>query len=501
MTIPVVGALLSAPAGATSAGPAAAEDIEADNVLLSTPENVVWGGFPIDIEPGVTMGSGETVRVDTLSGSGFTNPAVTPVEYFGALGVQPEEILPDGLAFWETLPTRVSYGPHVLTGPIYVEGAEPGDTIEIEILDLDLRVPYGVNSTGPTSGVMSETYPGWREGDEPLDIVAQIPDDAPAGVLPDERQHLYRTGTHEGQDVVLFDEGIVIPQQKFMGVMAVAPPTGELIGRTEDAPPPAHGIQTSVPPGKFGGNLDVRDLTEGATLYLPVFQEGAQIFLGDAHSAQGDGEVSGTAVEHSIAGTFRVTVHKDMASDGPWAETADHWIMMGIDWDLDRAMRFAVEDTIDFLVQEKGMTEAKAYSFASINVDYKVAEVVDGTQVVTGMIPKSVFVDDVIEEPTTDEPPAEEPTTDVPATDEPTTDVPPTEAPTTGAPSAAPVDGGPTTGDPAPGGAGGAGAEPTSAGGQLPSTGAGVMTGVVAALTLLLAGAVALATRRRRVTE
>ena len=394
--VPVGLGLLTLPAVAAAAYQerSSSDPGAAEHVLRSTPENIFWGGFPIDSPPGITIDSGDTVRVDTISGSGFTNPEVTPEEFWAQFGVGPDEILADGKAFWESLPGRESLGgPHLLTGPVYVEGAEPGDTVEIEVLDLDTRVPFGINLTGPTSGVMAEDYPGWREGDEPLDIEPEIPEGAPGGVLPDVRQHLYRTGEHQGDEVVFFDDGVVIPQQPHMGVMAVAPPAGEFIGRTPDAAPPESGVQISTPPGKFGGNLDVRDLTEGSTLYLPVFQNGAQIFLGDAHSAMGDGEVSGTAVEHSLSGTFRVTVHKDREIDGPWAEDADHWIMMGIDWDLDRAMRFAVQDTVDFLVQEKGMTPAKAYSFASINVNYRAAEVVDGTQVVTGLIPKDVFVE------------------------------------------------------------------------------------------------------------
>jgi acetamidase/formamidase len=329
------------------------------------------------------------------SHQGFTNPAVNPRDYFGAFGVKPHEILGDGLAFWRTLPARQAtnrqYGGHVLTGPIYVDGAQPGDTLAIDILDIDTRVPYGFNNTAPTSGVMAEFYPGWRAGDAGLDMPAEIPSTMPAGVWPDVRQHLYRTGTYRGKEVVFFGDGIMIPTHKFMGIIAVASPTGEFIGNTEDAPPPATGVQNSTPLGKFGGNMDVRDLNVGTTLYLPVFQPGGQIFIGDPHSCQGDGEVSGTAVEHSLSGTFKVTLHKRVATELPWAENDDHWIIMGIHWDLDRAMRSAVEKTVDFLVTTQGRTVPKAYSFASIAVNYHNAEVVDRTQVVTGYIPKAVF--------------------------------------------------------------------------------------------------------------
>jgi acetamidase/formamidase len=366
-----------------------------DHHLRSTPDKLHWGGYPIGWKPGVTMRSGQTVRVDTLSQRGPTTPAIHPRDYFGAFGVKPDEVLPDAVAFWETLPERQAtgrqYGSHIMTGPIYIEGAEPGDTIAIDILDIDTRVPYGINGTAPTSGAMANSYPGWREGDQGLDIPAQIPPGLPAGVWPDVHTHLYRTGMHRGEEVVFFADDIIIPTHKFMGIIAVASPTGEFIGNTEDAPPPATGVQNSTPPGKFGGNMDVRDLNVGTTLYLPVFQPGAQVFMGDPHSCQGDGEVSGSAVEHSLAGTFRITLIKNVETELPWAETDDHWIMMGIHWDLDRAMRIAVEKTVDFLVTTHGLTVPKAYSFASIAVNYHNAEVVDRTQVVTGYIPKSVF--------------------------------------------------------------------------------------------------------------
>lgn len=363
--------------------------------LTSTPDNVVWGGFPIDQPARLTIKSGDKVRIDTISGSGGTNPDVTPDEYFAPFGVGPNEILPDLKSFWADLPNRVKYdGPHIVTGPLYMKGAEPGDALEIKVLDMDTRVPFGVNQTGPTSGVFSETYPGWRVGDPPLDIPAFIPPDAPGGVLPNVRQHLYRTGWSAGREVAFFNDEVEIPLQPFMGVMGVAPETGKFVGLTEDAPPPADGVQGSTTPGPFGGNLDVNDLTEGSTLYLPVFQEGAQFFTGDAHSVQGDGEVSGTAIEHSLAGTFKFKLHKNAGIDGPWAEDKSHWIMMGIDYDLDRAMRLATKETIDFLVSEKGFTVPKAYSFASIAVDYQNAEVVDRTQVVVGKIPKRLFPED-----------------------------------------------------------------------------------------------------------
>jgi acetamidase/formamidase len=141
----------------------------------------------------------------------------------------------------------------------------------------------------------------------------------------------------------------------------------------------------------YGGNMDVKDLTIGSRLFLPVFHQGALFYTGDPHSAQGDGEVSGTAIEHSLTGTFRFIVHKGKALSVPRAETPTHYILMGIDLDLDRAMRLAVQEVVNYLVAEKGLEPGYAYSLASIAADFHVGEAVDQTQIVTGKIPKSIF--------------------------------------------------------------------------------------------------------------
>jgi acetamidase/formamidase len=359
--------------------------------LLSTPETTILGGFIIDSPSVLDIKSGDVVRVDVINQSGATNATFDPVTFFGAFGVAPDEVLPDAIDFWNSLPTKVRYGPHILTGPIYIEGAEPGDTIELQILDVYQRVPFGLNNTAPQGGVLSTTYPGYREGDVPLDI-PPVPPGAPAGVFPDVRQHLYRTAKVKGVDVALFSEDIQVPLRPFFGVMGVAPPTGQFIGNTEDSPPPATGVQSSTQPWNFGGNIDSHVLRKGAKVYFPVFQSGAQFFFGDTHSVQGDGEVSGTALEHSLAGVFRFVLHKNTGQEWPWAENKDHYILMGFHWDLDRAMRNATIETIKFLTERMGLTEAKAFSLASLGVDYVNSEVVDRTQVVSGFIPKKYFI-------------------------------------------------------------------------------------------------------------
>jgi acetamidase/formamidase len=359
-----------------------------DHFVSSTPEHVVWGGFPIDLPPVLTMRSGQTVRIDALSQSGATG-TITPTAFFAQLGVPAAEVLPDLEAFWRTIPsgggTRPRYGPHILTGPVYIEGAAPGDTLEVQILDMNLRVPYGVNNTSPMGGVLSTTYPGFRSGDPGLPTIPAT------GTIPGVRQHLYRVARVNGREVFPFSDTIQVPAAPFMGTMGVAPATGVLVD-SFPTDPNVLGVQSSWPPGPFGGNMDLKDLTAGTTLFLPVFQYGAQFYTGDSHSAQGDGEVSGTAIEHSLSGVFRFIVHKGRRLDFPRAETKTHYIIMGTDPDLNRAMLNAMMGVVKFLVEEKGLTEAKAFSLASIAVDFHVAEVVDYHQLVSAKIPKSLFI-------------------------------------------------------------------------------------------------------------
>jgi acetamidase/formamidase len=351
--------------------------LKADHYVPSRPENVTWGWFPLDAKPVLTIRSGQTVRIDTISHQGSTQDE-DPVASLGALGVKPEEILPDVRDFWASRPARPRTegrtGAHVLTGPIAITGAEPGDMLEIQILELRPRVPYGINTTAAMSGVLGATYPGTRPGDRGLDI-------------PPGTRHLIRTARVRGRDVALFADGIQVPLAPFLGIMAVAPqnPTPGQPGVT------TAGFQSSTPPGPYGGNMDFKSLNVGSTLYLPVFHPGALFYAGDPHGVQGDGEVSGNALEQSLTCVFRFVLHKGTAIAGPRAETPTHYVMMGIDRDLDVAMRKATLEVVDFLVKEKRMTPAKAFSLASIAIDFHIAEVVDDTQVVAGKIPKSLF--------------------------------------------------------------------------------------------------------------
>ena len=373
--LPLATACAAPDAQAPNDGAAARQAVEADHFVPSTPENVSWGWYPTDKEPVLRMRSGETVRVNTLTHVG-AGQSEEPVAYLTGIGIPREEILQDVLDFWASREGRPREGRsgHVITGPVHVEGAEPGDVLEIEILSVETRVPWGVNNTSARGGVFSTSYPGFAEDDPALDI-------------PQGTRHVIRTGDVDGVEVAFLSDDIQVPLAPFMGILAVAPDPA--VGQPGVTVP---GVQGSRPPGAFGGNLDVKDLKAGTTVYLPVFHPGALFYVGDPHGAQGDGEVSGTAIEQSLTGTFRLVVHKDRSIAGPMAENDEHYILMGIDLDLDRAVRHATWAVVDFLVEEKGLSPAEALSLASIAVDFRVSEVVDLTQVVSGFIPKSVFL-------------------------------------------------------------------------------------------------------------
>jgi acetamidase/formamidase len=335
----------------------------------SRPETVVWGEFPIDRPPVITVRPGDVVRIDTLSHQGSTQDE-DPVAYLASLGVKRDEVLADVIDFWKSRSSRPREGRagHVLTGPVYVETAEPGDTLEIQILAYTLRVPYGINSG---TGVLGASYPGTLKTDPE----------------PQGGRTLIRTGVLGGKAVAFLNKTVVVPVRPFMGIMAVAPPEPTL----QSPGVSVAGIANSRAPGAFGGNMDVKELTAGVSLFLPVFHHGAQFYVGDPHSAQGDGEVDGTAIEQSLTGTYRFVVHKGMSIPYPRVETPTDYILMGIDVDLNRAMRIAVQQVVNFLTTEKKMTQVDALTLASVGCDFHVAEAVDLTQVIIGTIPKSVF--------------------------------------------------------------------------------------------------------------
>ena len=338
----------------------------------SRPDTVTWGWLLVDKPPVLRIKSGDTVRIDTLSHHGATQ-ADHPVTFLGQFGVAPGEVLQDVIDFWSTRaqqPTGPGRGPHILTGPIFIEDAEPGDMLEVRVVDIDLRVPYGINNTGPASSVLAPSYPGTLPGDP----------EASGG------RKLIRTNRVRGRTVALFSDDIQVETAPFMGTMGVAPPV------PVPGPPVGAPMQSSRPPGVFGGNLNLKDLHEGQhALSARCFMTARCFYTGDGHSLQGDGEVDGTAIEHSLTPTLRFVLHKGKTLTAPRAETNTHFIVMGIDVDLDRALRLAVQESVNFMVEQKGLTAGDAYALASLSWDYHVAEAVNLTQVIVGKIPKRVL--------------------------------------------------------------------------------------------------------------
>ena len=348
--------------------------------LPSTPETVYRGFFPRNAKPALSVPSGAIVEIDTLSHQGINSfktcipakgdrtpsdctatGALDPIAFAAQQGIAESEVLPDATNVFYKLDyaTKSKTGDgHILTGPIYIEGAEPGDTLEVRVTNIKARVPWGYNTQGP------------------------------AGALPGYLTANTRKLIRIRGDVALFGPGIEIPLKPFQGVMAVAPPDNYVSPIPEEA---ALGYAGSRPPGPMGGNLDLNDLGEGSTLFLPVFQHGAQFFTGDPHQVQANGEVSGTALEQSNTVTMQFIVHKKGGIKFPRAETPTHYILIGIGPDYNQAAAGALHNALDFLRIEKALSAADAMAFASLAVDLNIAEAVDYTDVVMARIPKAFF--------------------------------------------------------------------------------------------------------------
>jgi acetamidase/formamidase len=309
--------------------------------LKATPKTIVWGYYSASAKPVLTIHSGDTVRIETVSGS----PA--RLESSGV----PANQVPDALRAIYKEVTDKGPGGHILTGPVYIEGAEPGDVLELRIQKIELTAPFAYNSFRPGSGFLPDDFPSSRTKIIPLDRTRMM-----------------------GH----FSDSVEIPLRPFFGSMGVAPP--EANGRINSAPPWIH-----------AGNLDNRELVEGTTLYIPVHAKGALFEVGDGHAGQGNGEVDITAMETELTGTFQFVVRKDMHLNWPRAETPTHYITMGLHEDLNEATKLAVRETIEFLATEKHMSREDAYMLSSVAVDFCITELVDGNKGVHAMIPKRIF--------------------------------------------------------------------------------------------------------------
>jgi acetamidase/formamidase len=317
----------------------------AEHTLMPSPQTVHIGYFLASIKPVLSIESGDVVTLESVA-------AIVPSVVDQAGVVSPGAVPQYHRDIYGEVKDR-GPGPHVLTGPIEVKGAMPGDVLEVRILDINLALDWGYNRQRAYTGALPEEFTGvWTR------------------IIPLNRE----SKTAE------VAKGVVVPiDRPFFGTMGLAPD-------------PAMGRISSGPPGVHTGNLDNKDLIAGTTLYMPVHAPGALFSAGDAHAAQGHGEVDLTAIETGLRGKFQFIVRKDMKLAWPRAETPTHWIVMGLHPDLDEGMKIAVRETIDLITKRfPNLTREEAYMIASVAVDYHVTQVVDGTKGIHGMIPKSIF--------------------------------------------------------------------------------------------------------------
>ena len=307
--------------------------------LPASPSTVAWGYYWAEAQPVLRIDPGDIVEVETL----ITNRPGR----LEAAGVPPDQVESSLRQIHEQVTDR-GPGGHILTGPIWIEGAQPGDVLEVRVLAVEIAIPYGYNGC---SGFLPENCGEPRTRIIPLDREAMI-----------------------GH----FADGIEIPLRPFFGSMGVAPP-------------PELGRVSSNPPSIHAGNLDNKELVAGTSLFIPVHVAGALFEVGDGHAAQGDGEVDQTAIETSLRGRLQFLLHKDRSLTWPRAETPTHLIAMGTDEDLTVATRVAVGEMIELLMQHAGLDRAAAYALASIAADLRITELVDGNVGVHMMIPKRIF--------------------------------------------------------------------------------------------------------------
>jgi len=312
------------------------------HLLKANCKTVHLGGFSSKLEPALTIDSGDRIDIETYSG------------YYVADKAPPEFLTPEFLDICQNLPSnrKVGPGPHLLTGPIYVNNAEPGNALEIHIEEVYPSLPVGFNAIRAGWGVLPEYFPEPKLRFIPLDLEQKIAE--------------FPTGS-----------GVKIPLHPFFGIIGVADLE---INRS------------SIPPERYGGNMDNQELQPGTRLFLPVRVRGGLLSIGDGHSAQGDGEVDGTAIETSMNGTIQIILRKDLFLIFPFAETPTHIVIMGFGRTLDDAFELAVKQTVYWLQTFAGFKEEDAYVFSSLAVNFRITQAVNNPQKgVHGMVPKSIL--------------------------------------------------------------------------------------------------------------
>jgi acetamidase/formamidase len=308
--------------------------------LKATPETCFWGYFDAAQPPALEIASGDVVTIDAL-------PAGTEAD----LPADADLVLPEHARVMQALAAGKGPSAHLLTGPVHVEGAEPGHVLQVDILESTPRQRWGVTKIMPLRGTLPDEF---------------------------DRFERFHVGVDPERGLAHLPWGKELPLDPFFGILAVAPPAHwGRIGTNE--------------PRAFGGNMDNKELRAGATLYLPVFAAGALFSVGDGHGCQGDGEVCITALETALQGRFRLTVRPDMHLERPFAETADAVISMGFHEDLDEAARIAVRDMVRLIVERTGLRREEAYALASLAADFRVTQLVDGNKGIHGVLQKSLL--------------------------------------------------------------------------------------------------------------
>lgn len=350
----------------------------------STLQTISWGYLPNrDAKPVLSVPSGSTVTFDTVSHEGLLEDQGRDAEkYFQSKGVTADYVLDEAKKITGSDLAHDFHkdGPHIVTGPLEIRGAMPGDILKVEVIKIEPRVPYGVISNRHGKGTLVGEFP-------------KTPQQKNASTAHPERFgnvsvftpiEKNANGNYEGVIKTESGPSIRFPLNPFMGLMGVASNTSE----------PVH----SVPPAKHGGNMDINDLGDGSTVYYPVQVPGALFYTGDSHFAQGDGEVALTALEASARATFKFTLLKagkdkipGQSMSQPLGENAEFWMTPGLDEDLDEAMKKSTREAIGFLNREYGIDEALAYAYLSAATDFEVSQVVDKTKGIHAKIRKADF--------------------------------------------------------------------------------------------------------------
>jgi acetamidase/formamidase len=309
----------------------------ANHRLDAAPETVHWGYFDAALKPLLTIDSGDTVTISTVSGLASQMPAA------------PLTVPPALAAIHKSVAQKLPG--HICTGPVAVKGARAGQVLEVRIKDIQLHYDWGYNMIRPLAGALPDDF------DTPTLIHIPLDKGKNTGRLP---------------------WGLDLPLAPFFGVMAVAPPT-------------AWGMISTLPPRRNGGNLDNKELVKGATLYLPIHLDGAHFSVGDGHGVQGDGEVCITAIETGLIGTFELILRDDMKLEWPMAETPTHVMTMAFDPDLDDCVVIALRDMIKLICRRTNLSREQAYTLCSLAADLRVTQVVNGNKGIHVMLAKKLL--------------------------------------------------------------------------------------------------------------